>query len=101
MLIHTTLAVADASLHDRQIASFSCDEDFYLPSGLRHTVSTDDQRVVENGEPIIIADDLMDLAVVLGVTLADLLAFITIERPDDTPLSMTLPADVDQPKLRA
>lgn len=98
---YTTLAVADAVLHYRQIASLTRDELSYLLSGLDHTLDADDLRAIENGESIITVDDLMALAVALGVTPTDLLVFIPIQHPGETPLATALPSDVDQPELRA
>lgn len=98
---YTTLAVADAVLHYRQIASLTRDELSYLLSDLDHTIDADDLRAIEDGQSIITVDDLMALAVALGVSPTDLLVFIPIEHPGDAPLATGLPADVDQPELRA
>lgn len=99
----TTLAVADAVTHYRQLRELTLDElSFVLAQDHGHGLTTEELRRIEDAERPATVDDLVALAAALGTTPAVLLSHIPLDLPDPSaPLATGLPGDVQQPELRA
>lgn len=99
----TTLAVADAVTHYRQLRELTLDElSFVLAQDHGHGLTTEELRRIEDAERPATVDDLVALAAALGTTPSVLLSHIPLDLPDPSaPLATGLPGDVQQPELRA
>ncbi|SMX99700.1 hypothetical protein BLIN101_03397 [Brevibacterium linens] len=98
----TSRAFADAVHHYRQLRDLSLDELAYVLAQLGHGLTTEDLRRIEHGEQAATVDDLIAIAAALGARPAILLSHIPIDMPvPDTALATGLPADLEQPELRA
>ncbi|MFP3397658.1 hypothetical protein SB749_15110 [Brevibacterium sp. SIMBA_078] len=98
----TSRAFADAVHHYRQLRDLSLDELAYVLSQLGHGLTTEDLRRIEHGERAATVDDLVAIAAALGARPEILLSYNPNDMPvPDTPLATGLPADVEQPELRA
>lgn len=98
----TSRAFADAVHHYRQLRELTLDELAYVLAQIGHGLTTEDLRRIECGERAATVDDLVAIAAGLGARPAILLSHILIDTPvPDSPLATGLPADVEQPELRA
>lgn len=98
----TSRAVADAVHHYRQLRELTLDELAYVLAQLGHGLTTEDLRRIEDAERPATVDDLIAIAAALDARPAILLSHIPIDMPvPETPLATGLPADVEQPELRA
>lgn len=98
----TSRAFADAVHHYRQLLDLSLDELAHVLAQLGHGLTTENLRRIEHGEQAATVDDFIAIAAALGATPAILLSHISIDMPvPETPLATGLPADVEQPELRA
>lgn len=98
----TSRAFADAVHHYRQLRDLTLDELAYVLAQLGHGLTTEDLRRIENAERPATVDDLIAIAAALGARPAILLSHIPIDMPvAEAPLATGLPADVEQPELRA
>lgn len=97
----TTLAVADAVTQYRQRCEMTINELSNALLAIGHDLDPDDLQAIEQCRSIVTVDDLVALAVVLGTTPIALLSHIPIDYPGDGALATGVPADVDQPELRA
>jgi hypothetical protein len=98
----TTIAVADAVTHYRQIRELTRDELSEILRRNGYLISADDLRRIEARERIVSVDDLMALSYALSTSPARLLAHISVERPTaDAPLATGVPDDVEQGEMLA
>ncbi len=97
----TSHAVAAAIAHYRQLRELTIDELSYSLSTNSYDLAADDLPGIEQGLQVITVDDVIALAVALGVTPLELLCHIPIDHVGEGPLATALPGDVDQSQLRA
>lgn len=99
----TSVAVAAAVAHHREAAGLTVDELSRALIELDHSLSGDDVQGIERRARAVTVDDLMALAVALGVTPTDLLAHVPADLPDpeEAQLATGVPDDVVAPQLRA
>lgn len=92
----TTLAVAAAITHFREVRDLTSAELAYLISLRGHQLSLDDILCMEKGERAVTVDDLVVLAHVLDVTPNALIGFVPMppDAPDGGPIATGLPDDL-------
>src|SRR5690606_21607748 len=96
------LAVADAVTHHRQIQELTVEELSQRLAGLGHDLPPAALRDLEERRRAATVGELVALAYALRTTPAVLLSHIPIDLPHpEGPIATALPADVEQPELRA
>lgn len=97
----TSLAVADAITHYRQLRELTRDELAYVLMMNGYHVTADRITQMEDGTTTITVDDLMAIAYALDTTPAVMLTHIPIDMPyGDGPMASGLPADIEHCEVR-
>lgn len=97
----TTLAVAGAIAHFRELRDLTCAELGYLLSLRSHELTLEEIFRIERGEQSVTVDDLVALAHVLDVTPNDLLGHVPMppSGTDGGPIGTGLPEDLAPEEL--
>lgn len=98
----TSRAFADAVHHYRQLRDLTREELAYVLDKLGHGLTVEDLRRIEDAERPATVDDLIAISAALGARPSILLSHVPadVSVPDGS-VGTGLPADVEQPELRA
>ncbi|MGC0141406.1 helix-turn-helix domain-containing protein [Pseudactinotalea sp. Z1732] len=98
----TSIAVASAITHYRELRELSRDELSSLLRRTGHELDVDGVRAVEDGISTATVDDLTAIAHALGITPADLLSHVPVDQPvPEGPIATGVPDDVPLAEYRA